>query len=87
LLAVRSIANDLGVTRLAVPASKRIGNAVVRNRVRRRLKEAFRYLSVIEGFDIVITPRPAAAKATFGQLSADLELMLSRARLLIKERP
>jgi RNase P protein component len=41
----------------------------------------------MEGFDIVITPRPVAARASFGQLRADLELMLSRARLLVKERP
>jgi ribonuclease P protein component len=74
------------VTRLAVPASKRIGNAVVRNRVRRRLKEAFRCLSVLEGFDIVITPRPLAAQATFAQLSAELGLLLTRARLLEKPK-
>ena len=81
-MAVRSVANDHGLTRLAVSPSKRVGNAVTRNRVRRRLKEAFRCLSVTEGFDIVIVPRPEAAKASFWDLKAELVLLLGRARPL-----
>jgi ribonuclease P protein component len=87
LMAVRSVPNDSGVTRIAVSASKRVGNAVVRNRVRRRLKEAFRCLPVSEGFDVVIVPRPEAAKARFTDLKADLTLLLRRARLLAEGAP
>ena len=85
LMAVRSLANEAGITRVAVSPSKRIGNAVVRNRVRRRLKEAFRCLAVIEGFDVVIVPRAAAAEAGFSSLKDELTLLLQRARLLASE--
>ena len=69
---------------MAVSASKRVGNAVVRNRVRRQLKEAFRCLPVNEGFDVVIIPRPEAALAGFAALQAELALLLKRARLLVE---
>jgi ribonuclease P protein component len=82
LMALRSVANGGPLTRLAVSASKRVGNAVVRNRVRRRLKEAFRCLPLNEGYDIVIVPRPEAAKASFGALKEELTLLLKRGRLL-----
>ena len=81
-MAVRSVANDSQVTRVAVSASKRLGNAVIRNRVRRRLKEAFRCLPLKEGFDVVIVPRPEAGQASFAALTAELSLLLKRARLL-----
>jgi ribonuclease P protein component len=86
-MAVRSGANEVGLTRLAVSPSKRVGNAVVRNRVRRRLKEAFRVLPVREGFDVVIVPRAEAAKASFASLQTELVLLLKRSRLLIDGAP
>jgi ribonuclease P protein component len=86
-MAVRSVANDLDLTRMAVSASKRVGNAVVRNRVRRRIKEAFRFLPVSEGFDVVIVPRPEAAQAGFAALQSELALLLKRARLLVEGGP
>jgi len=81
-MAVRSVANGGLPTRIAVSASKRVGNAVVRNLVRRRLKEAFRLLPVVEGFDVVIVPRTDSAKADFQALKSELALLLKRARLL-----
>jgi len=84
-MAVRSVENEGSFTRLAVSASKRLGKAVVRNKVWRRLREAFRSLAVREGFDIVIVPRAEASRSDFRVLKAELELLLGRARLL--ERP
>ena len=81
-MAVRSVPNGGLPTRVAISASKRVGNAVVRNRVRRRLREAFRLLPVVEGFDVVIVPRADSAKANFQTLKAELTLLLKRARLL-----
>jgi ribonuclease P protein component len=82
LLALRSVANGGPVSRSGYAISKRVGKAVVRNRVRRRLREALRALPVREGFDLVITARPEAAKSTFWELKAELETLLKRARLL-----
>ena len=77
------MANGLPHSRFAWAISKRVGNAVVRNRLRRRLREAMRSLSVAEGYDLVVTARPEAASATFAALKSELELLLRRARLLV----
>lgn len=73
--------------------SKKVGKAVVRNRVRRRLREALRIL--LDGgvsldaqhrgeasFDLVIIARPEAADASYSQLSAALRRALERGKVL-----
>ncbi len=82
MLALRSIANGLALTRCAYAVPKRVGNAVVRNRVRRRLREVLRLATLSEGYDLVISVRPAAATADFQTLKAELTLLLGRAGLL-----
>jgi ribonuclease P protein component len=56
---------------------------VVRNRVRRRLREILRSFSLIEGFDVVISARPEASKATFQALKAETTTLMRRARLIV----
>jgi ribonuclease P protein component len=70
------------LTRFAFAIPKRVGNAVVRNRLRRRLREVLRALNLTEGFDVVISARPEAASAGFGSLKAELTLLMTRARLV-----
>ena len=58
---------------MGLSVSKKVGTAVRRNKVRRRLKEVFR--SSTEGLpgdlDFVISARPAAAEATFEELNEE----------------
>jgi ribonuclease P protein component len=54
----------------------------VRNRLRRRLREALRQLPLLEGFDIVIVARTEAGHASFYALKSELTLLLRRGRLL-----
>ncbi len=63
--------------------SKRVGNAVVRNRVRRRLRELVRAElgGLRSGVQIVVAARPSAARATFPELAESMRRALSRARL------
>jgi ribonuclease P protein component len=82
-MAVRTLANEGMVTRYAFSISRRVSkSAVVRNKVRRRLREATRLLPVVEGFDVVIVARPEAALTDFHGLKTELSLLLTRARLL-----
>lgn len=62
--------------------SKAVGNAVVRNKVRRRLRHLVRPLlaDLPDGTTIVVRALPAAATADFPALSTDLEAALSAAR-------
>ncbi len=70
LFSVHAFPNGFGTPRLGLSVSRRVGNAVTRNTVRRRLREVFySTLPEIPGdLDLVVSARPAAAEATFGEL-------------------
>jgi ribonuclease P protein component len=61
--------------RVGFTVTKKIGNAVVRNRIRRRLREAVRAaaLHAEPATDYVLVGRPAALTLQFRQLVTDLE--------------
>ena len=73
--------------------SKKVGNAVVRNRVRRRMRAITRDLlphmlgGPAKGFQVVVGARPAAARATFQELRASMQRALSRAGMLAMTSP
>jgi len=67
-------ANGLPQTRLGITTPARLGNAVLRNRVRRRVREVFRLnrLAIAGGWDIVLNPREAVAEVPFPTLVREL---------------
>ncbi len=73
-----------GGVRAGFSVSKKVGNAVVRNRVRRRLKEAFlRLLPELEGnLSIVFVARPCIAEAEFSAILEDVRRALKKACIL-----
>ncbi|WP_028643738.1 ribonuclease P protein component [Nocardioides sp. URHA0020] len=68
--------------RVGFVVSKAVGNAVVRNRVKRRLRHLAReHVSSLPGSAaLVVRALPAAASASSGELSADLVRCLARVR-------
>ena len=84
LLVLYVAPNDGAFTRFGITVSGRVGKAVVRNRVRRRLREAVRarLSQVRPGLDLVFVARPAIVPATWGQLCAAVDTLLQRAHAL-----
>lgn len=71
---------ELPAARVGFVVSKAVGNAVVRNRVQRRLRHAVRdRLTVLPpGSLLVVRALPAAALASYTELAGDLERCLQR---------
>ena len=70
--------NGAATPRLGVAATRKLGSAVDRNRVKRRARELFRRRKDIGGFDIVIVPRREMLDAPFASLEADYVAALAR---------
>ena len=74
--------DDQGPVRLGFTVTKKIGNAVIRNRTRRRLKEAARLVlasAPVSGVDLVLIGREATRGRDFAALQGDLRRALAKA--------
>ncbi len=67
--------------KLGIITSKKLGNAVIRNRIRRRIKEAFSILDKEKPIEhkIVVLPRKITVNIGFENLKKDIEEMLKKA--------
>jgi len=83
-IVIKALPNELEFSRYGFSVAKEVGKAVVRNRVRRLLKEIARLTSVKPGWDIVFIARPAAATTDYHQLKKSMEKLLLRAHLTYK---
>ena len=84
-LTLLALPNGLEQNRYGVVVSKRVGKAVTRNLVKRRLREVLRELdragSIVPGVDIALIVRPATATATFPELRDATVALLRRGSL------
>jgi len=77
--------NELPYSRIGVTATKKVGKANVRNRLKRWTRETYRRQRAPldldrQSLDIVVNVKPNAAEAAFRDYSNDLERVLRRAR-------
>jgi ribonuclease P protein component len=87
LLIARFVANEDGTIRWGLSTGKRLGGAVVRNRVRRRLREGIRGVQphIRKGWDIMLIARPESATADSKELHGAIVDLARRAGLLRTE--
>jgi ribonuclease P protein component len=65
-------------SRLGVSATRKLGDAVVRNRAKRLVREVFRHAEVPAGLDIVVIPRPEMLDAEFRTIDSEFRYALRR---------
>jgi len=68
-------------SRFGFVVSKRIGNAVARNKCKRRMRESAKLLNVIAGYDIVFIARRNASVASFQEVCGSMSKLVNKADL------
>ena len=79
--------NGTNTNRVGITVSKKLGHAVVRNRVRRRLREVYRLneAQFQPGWDIVVVARTKAISCDFAALTKAYLALADKAGILMKE--
>jgi ribonuclease P protein component len=80
LLATRVLRTAVGPTRFGLATGRALGSAVIRNKVRRRLREALRSIgpSLRPGWDVLVIARPAILEADLPVITQTLRRLLAR---------
>lgn len=85
LLVLYVMRNNLPECRLGISISRKVGKAVVRNRIRRLIKEQIRLMEshIAPGYDLVLVARPAAADSQFVHIGQSLLTLFNKQRITI----
>lgn len=83
-MVVYCLKNKTPLTHLGITVSKKTGNAVVRNGIKRRIRESFRLMlpAIKDGYDIVVVARQSCVNAHFTVIQNELHGLLKEATLL-----
>lgn len=88
LIVIATPAKEQSPSRLGIIASKKVGNAVMRNKAKRRIRESFRQLTkTIDGWDFVVIARAQAAVVPYSVVDYHLKKALHKCRQRSKSSP
>ncbi len=85
LVVMKALPNGFTFSRYGFSVSRRVGKAVVRNRVKRLFREILRSAQLEPGWDIIFIARPQTAEVNLAGLRKSVQGLLSQAGLLKKE--
>jgi ribonuclease P protein component len=87
LIVLISHPNGIEISRFAVVAGRSVGNAVQRNRVKRRIREAVRpnLPKISSGWDIILLARKPILEAKYEEVRSAVVKLLQRADLMHKQ--
>lgn len=83
-LVVYILKNKTDQTRIGISISKKVGNAVTRNRIRRLIKETYRLNideNIKKGYDLVFISRVAAKDATYKDIEKAMTHLMRKNKL------
>lgn len=85
LLVIYVLKNKLATNRVGFSVSKKVGNSVVRNRVRRLMRESFRLncCNICSGYDIIFISRVAAKDADYASIEKAMKSLFKKAAIEI----
>jgi len=77
--------NNYGFNRLGIIVKKETGNAVVRNKIKRRLKEANRLLNkkLLPGYDIILLAKNNIRESSYFEICYNLESLFCKGKLFL----
>lgn len=86
-LAIYCRKNRLNYNRLGLTVGTKVGKAVIRNRTRRRIREAYRLheMEFVKGYDIVVVARVRAAFLRYGEIERSLLKTMDKLGLMVRE--
>jgi len=87
LLIIYISENEYEFNRVGFTVSKKVGNSVVRSRVKRLMSESYRLNNekVVQGHDIIFVARNTAAEATYKEIESALIHLLKKMNLIKKQ--
>ena len=85
-MVLRALRTGRPLSRFGFTVGRALGKAVVRNRVKRRLREAVWSLPVVPGWDLVLNARRGAEEADYRRLRSVVAELMGRAGVLQKAK-
>mgnify|MGYP006113539867 FL=1 len=84
IIRLRNLDNDF-TTRFGFVVSKRIGNAVIRNKCKRQMREAIRKFDITGNYDLVFIARTPISRKSHQEIKKSMSDLLSQAKLVTCE--